>query len=73
MIKKIIELLKIVLPYFAMIEGIDHFVISTIAVIGLWYNHDLTFFSLFTPVIDYIFGIGTFATGFIFRNKKKKK
>jgi hypothetical protein len=48
---------------FLKIEGIWHFIGSTIAVIMLVYQHDYNFSAWFAPMADYIMGAGTFMCG----------
>lgn len=49
--------------WFLKIEGVDHFVFSTVTVIGLVSTHVHSFWAYFLPIVDYIMGLGTFYIG----------
>ena len=68
------KFVRMIASYFLMFEGIWHFVVSTVAIVGLIAHHQFGFFAWLTPVWDYLMGVGTFLVGYVFkRNAKEAK
>lgn len=49
--------------WFLKIEGVNHFVTTTIVIIGMLLTHIHGFWAYFLPITDYIMGVGTFYIG----------
>lgn len=64
------KLIKTLVSYFLMFEGIDHFIISTISVVGLVHLHTYNWASWFSPIVDYVMGAGTLLSGLYLRRRK---
>ncbi|WDL97788.1 hypothetical protein [Alicyclobacillus sp. ALC3] len=70
--RKLLHLLRKLLSYALMGEGIYHFLFSTIAIVGLVAQHQYGFFSWLTPITDYLAGTLTLVAGWVFRGKPKE-
>jgi hypothetical protein len=69
--KKDSKFYEVFKEWFLKIEGMDHFVASTIVIIGMLATHIHGFWAYALPIMDYIMGAGTFYIGW--REGKKSK
>lgn len=51
-------------PILSTFEGVEHYVVSSIAIVGLICKHEFTFFAWFTPIWDYLMGTISILIGF---------